>query len=344
MNDAMPRPRPPHLIREVSRHSRVTWVVRVGHGPRTRLRAAYGTPEFEAEYHAAIRGEAVSKPRRPGADTLQWLWDEYRRSSDWSSLANATRRQRENIMHGVLEDAHDMPLSAVTRDAIIAGRERRAKTPSQANNFLNTMRALFSWAADNGRIKKDPTEGVKIVKRPKTGGFHAWTEAELDRFESRWPIGTRERLAFDLLLYTGLRRGDAAIVGRQHVSNGVILMRAEKTGAQLTIPILPELARVIAATKTGDMTFVATASGGPMRKESFGNWFREACAAAGVPGSAHGLRKAGAARAASNGATVAQLNAIFGWSDSQMASLYTKSADRVRLAKEAIGKLARNET
>ncbi|HZZ23544.1 MAG TPA: integrase, partial [Roseiarcus sp.] len=55
------------------------------------------------------------------------------------------------------------------------------------------------------------------------------------------------------------------------------------------------------------------------------------------------LRKAGAARAASNGATVAQLNAIFGWSDSQMASLYTKTADRVRLAKEAIGKLSRNE-
>jgi integrase len=81
-----------------------------------------------------------------------------------------------------------------------------------------------------------------------------------------------------------------------------------------------------------------------MRKESFGNWFREACTTAGVPGSAHGLRKAGAARAANNGATVAQLNAIFGWSDSQMASLYTKSADRVRLAKEAIGKLARNRT
>jgi integrase len=93
------------------------------------------------------------------------------------------------------------------------------------------------------------------------------------------------------MLYTGLRRGDAAILGRQHVSDGVITMRAEKTGAQLTIPILPELARVIEATKTGDLTYVATPSGGPMRKESFGNWFGEACRAAKVPGSAHGLRK-----------------------------------------------------
>ena len=343
MNEAMPRPRPPHLIREVSRHGKATWVVRVGHGPRTRLRATYGTPEFEAAYPAAIKGEVVPARRKASAGTLQWLWDEYRQSSAWGSLANATRRQRENIMLGVLREAAGMPLSSVDRDAIIEGRERRAKTPSQANNFLNTMRALFSWAVDAGRIEKDPTEGVKIVKRPKTGGFHAWTEEEVSRFEARWPIGTRERLAFTILLCTGLRRGDAAIVGRQHVSDGVILMRAEKTGTQLTIPILPELARVIAASKTGDLTFVATPSGGPMRKESFGNWFGEACREAGVPGSAHGLRKAGAARAASNGATVAQLNAIFGWTDSQMASLYTKSADRVRLAKEAIGKLSRNE-
>jgi integrase len=179
------------------------------------------------------------------------------------------------------------------------------------------------------------------VKRPK-GGFHAWTEAEIDRFEARWPVGTRQRLAFTILLYTGLRRGDAAILGRQHVSDGVILMRAEKTGSPLAIPILPELARVIDATKTGDLTFVTTSAGRPMRKESFGNWFGEACDAAGVPGSAHGLRKAGAARAANNGATVAQLEAIFGWSGGRMASLYTKSADRARLAKEAIGKLARN--
>jgi len=51
------------------------------------------------------------------------------------------------------------------------------------------------------------------------------------------------------LLYTGLRRGDAARLGPGHVSEGVIVMQAEKTGTQLTIPILPELAHAIDATK-----------------------------------------------------------------------------------------------
>ena len=81
-------------------------------------------------------------------------------------------------------------------------------------------------------------------------------------------------------------------------------MRTEKTGTPVTIPLLPELAEIIAVSKTGDLAFIATVTGTPMTKESFGNWFRDACKAAGVPGSAHGLRKAGATRAANNGATV----------------------------------------
>jgi hypothetical protein len=50
--------------------------------------------------------------------------------------------------------------------------------------------------------------------------------------------------------------------------------------------------------------------------------------------------KIGATRAANNGATVAELEAIFGRSGGRMASHYTQAADRVRLAKRAMGKLA----
>ena len=39
-----------------------------------------------------------------------------------------------------------------------------------------------------------------------------------------------------------------------------------------------------------------------------------------------------------------QLNAIFGWTGSKMASLYTQNADRKRLAKDAIDKLRVNES
>jgi hypothetical protein len=83
----------------------------------------------------------------------------------------------------------------------------------------------------------------------------------------------------------------------------------------------------------GELTFIAGQAGRPMKKESFGNWFREQCRAAGVP------RKGGTTRAAQNGATAAQLEALFGWRDGGMASLYTREVDRAPLAKEASKKM-----
>jgi integrase len=264
-------------------------------------------------------------------------------------LSNATRRQSENIYRAVINTAGDEPLSAIAVDTIKAGRERRAAAPHAANNFLKSMRRFFKWAADSegGKlVAVNPTIGVKLLKGKNKDGFHTWTNEEIKRFEKRWPIGTRERLALDLLLYTGLSRGDVVRLGRQHVTNGVIAFRMEKGRGDGVVypPVLPILAATIAASKTGDLTFLATERGTPFVKESFGNWFREACREAGCPGSAHGLRKAGATRAAENGATVNQLMALFGWKTEKMALLYTRKADRKRLALQAAQLLVSAQT
>jgi integrase len=146
-----------------------------------------------------------------------------------------------------------------------------------------------------------------------------------------------------VLLYTGLRRGDAVRLGRQHVRDGIAAIRTQKTGTEVHLPILLELQEAIDHGPTGELAFICNANGSPFTKESFGNAFSDSCRAAGVNKSAHGLRKIGATRAANNGATVAQLNAIFGWSGSKMASLYTANADRARLSREHMDKL-RNES
>lgn len=246
-------------------------------------------------------------------------------------------------MGGVLRKAASMPLSVLTRQTISRGREDRKGTPAQANNFVKLMRGLCKWAADAELIPTDVAKDVGMMK-VKTTGFPAWTEADIERFEARWPIGTRERVAFDVLLYTGLRRGDVVKLGRQHVRDGVFRIKTEKTGAEIIAPILPPLAASLAAGPTGDLHFIVGGSGRPMSKEGFGNWFGEVCRAAGVRKSAHGLRKAGASRAASAGATVDQLKAIFGWTDNKTPSIYTGSADRERLAYDAMSKLERNKT
>jgi len=341
----MPRIRPPHLQRERIRHGESVWYVRIGKGPRTRLRADFGTLEFDSEYQAAITGAPRIVKGAPGAGTLGWLLDRYRETSAWSRLSAATRRQRDNILVHVLETAGRQPFANITKATILAGRERRAPTPAQARNFLDAMRGLFRWAEGAGRIKSDPTAGVENPRRKKGDGFIAWTETDVEAYQRRWPLGTRQRVWLDVLLYTGLRRGDAVRFGRQHVRNGIGTIKTEKSGFNMTctLPILPVLTETLEAGPCGDLTYIAGERGQPLTKESFGNLFREACKLAGVPGSAHGVRKIAATTAANRGASVAQLEAIFGWCGGTMASLYTRSADRQRLAIEAMHKLGNDE-
>lgn len=339
----MPKRTAPYLQRQVTQHGRTVWYVRRGHSPRVRLRAEYGTEAFWAEYRAALEGTPPPERVVVRPHTLAWGIEQYRQSAAWKQLSNATRRQRENIYRAACAKSGTARLADISAHDIVAARDKRAETPHQANVFVKAMRAFFAWAAGDGRlVAADPTVGVKLLKgRNDDVGFHTWTEGELERFEQRWPLGTMERLAFDVLLYTGLRRGDAARLGPEHVQDGSITLRMEKTGEVVTLPLLAPLVASIKATACGKRTFIAARNGAPFVKESFGNWFRKACTEAGVPGSAHGLRKAGATRAAEAGATEHELMAMYGWTSPKQAAVYTRAANRKRLAIAGAPKLIR---
>jgi integrase len=253
----MPRPRPPRLQREITRHGRAVWYVRRNHGPRVRIKAEFGTPEFDAQYAAAITGVPLqASSKKAGAGTLQWLWDRYRETSAWSDLALGTRRKREYIMQHVLEQSASVSAAAITRAHIVAGRDRRKDTPAQARHFLDTMRGLFNWAFEAEHVKVNPTDNVKKPAMPKDGGYAAWTEDDVERYEARWSIGTKERVWLAVLLYTGLRRSDAVVIGKQHIRNGVATLTTKKTKTQVSIPIVRVLREILDAGPTGDLAFI----------------------------------------------------------------------------------------
>jgi integrase len=343
----MPRPRPPHLHRETTRHGKPVWYVRVGKGQRIRIRTRYGTPEFEAAYSAAVYGERASKPgTRAAPHSLQWLWDAYRQTENWLRLAPTTRYQRETIMAHVLKESGNVPFAAITKAHILAGLDRRATTPAAARNWLKTVKGLFQWAAEREHVIVDPTAAVKYPKPRKGQGFTPWTRDDITAYQERWPLGTRQRVWLDVILYTGLRRGDVRRVGRQHARNSVISMRTEKGGETITVtlPVLPVLQRTLDAGPIGDLAWCCGERGGPFTKESFGNAFAEAARLAGVRKSAHGVRKIAATIAAENGATAHQLMAIFGWLNIKQAEHYTREAERARLAAQAMATLDESRT
>lgn len=346
---AMPRPRPPFLRSQRTRHGKLVWYFRRGTAC-IRLRAAYGSDQFWAEYQSALDGRPVppAKLGAPRAGTLAWAIEQYRQSTAWLRYSMATRRQREAIFRQLVKRAGDQPLSRISRAKVAEGLDRRVATPNQARHFLNAMRGLFQWAVGAQHVAHDPTIGVEAPARRKGGGFKIWTIAELEAYERRWPIGTRQRVWLDVLLYSGLRRGDAVRLGRQHMRGDLVFqIPIEKAGETLTVtlPVLAPLARALKAGPCGDLAFICGARGQPLTKESFGNEFRDACRSAGVKKSAHGLRKVAATRAAQNGATEAELEALFAWKrGSRVAAIYTATANREQLSIGAAHKmLAANE-
>jgi integrase len=317
--------------------------------------------EFMRQYAAALEGVKAQATnigaRRTVAGTVNALVAAYldpRSTSPYKTDAAETRRTRRNILENFRKAHGDKPLfrtdnngrrtMLLTREHVQRIINEKAGTPFAQRNFLNTLRALFKWAAKEGRIPDDPTLGV-TRENVKTTGYKTWSEDHISRFEAAHPIGSKARLAFALLLYTGQRRSDVVKMGRQHVHNGVLTIDQTKTlggeESHLEIPVHPKLQEIIDATPTvGVKTFLVTYLGKPYSAPGFGNWFRELCDQAGCPDvSAHGLRKAAGRRLAEIGCSANQIAAILGHASLTEVQRYTKAADRKRMAREAIAKL-----
>ena len=203
----------------------------------------------------------------------------------------------------------------------------------------------MAFAVGDGWRQDNPTTGTKRIKS-RTDGFHTWTEEEIAQFEAVHPVGGKARLALALLLYTPQRRSDVVGIGRQHIRNGVLHIKQKKTGASLAIPVHPELARIIAATPSGNLTLLTTSFGKTFTAAGFGNWFRERCNEAQLPGhcAAHGLRKAACRRLAEAGCSANVIASISGHRTLTEVSRYTRAADQERLARADVAAITGTES
>lgn len=346
-----------HVVEETDRHGNLRYYFRVRHGRRIRMPGEPGTEEFDKRYHELTRqhaaGELKALPRdAPTPGTFRWLCVEHFKSVSFKDLDPRTQRVTRLIVDRMLQEPiapgakvafGECPLSRFDGKAVRILRDRRADRPEAANNRVRRLRRIFAWGLDAGieSVTSNPARDVPLLKPRRAGGFPVWTMADIEKFEEHHAIGTKARLAHALLSYTGVRRSDVVHLGKQHVRNGMLVFRQFKgrnrSPLTLELPILPDLQRVIDATETGDLAFLVTEHGQPFSAAGFGNWFREQCDAAGLKGlSAHGMRKAAATRAAERGATAHQLMAIFGWRTIKQAEVYTRAAERKRLASAAM--------
>ena len=261
------------------------------------------------------------------------------------SLKLSTQQTYRRILERLRAEHGDKPVALLTRAHINAMLAQRVTTPAAANHWLRLVKALMAFAVEEGFRPDNPTIGVRRIK-VRSEGFHTWSEGEIATFEDHHPIGSKARLALALLLYTAQRRSDVVRMGPQHIRDGVVQVRQQKTGVMLAIPLHPALAAIIAATPSGHLSYLVTAYGQPFTTAGFGNWFRDRCDEAGLPKecAAHGLRKAACRRLAEAGCSANVIAAISGHTTLREVERYTKAADQERMARDGMAAITRTSS
>lgn len=286
---------PKFVRRHVDRHGRERFYLRKP-GQASVALPPHGSPEFDTAYKATLAAEPPPiSTARTDKGTISGLVAAYYESQQWRALAPVTqvnfRRDYERFReaHGAkpvksLEPRHV--------DKVLAAYGDRTGAAKALRKRLNTLFAFavrLGWCADN------PVSKAERVKH-RVIGYRTWTEADIAAFRKRWPVGAPVRLAFEILLNTGLRRADAVRLGWNHVVDGEIVVTTSKSrhSTELTIPIHEDLWAVLKDCLRDRPTFIVTGTNVARTAKGFTKWIREAAHATGPPSnsSPHGLRKA----------------------------------------------------
>jgi enterobacteria phage integrase len=323
------------------------YVDRYGHVRRYFRRRGYramllpgvpGSAEFMQAYQIAHGDKAPPRSIR-AAGSVGALITDYLKSAAFQNLKPSSRQyyrivlDRFGVAHGH-RMVGDMPRSKVA--AYI--HEIGAARPGMGNLTRKVLRRFLEHGVRLGYRNDNP---IVAIDSYKIGTHHTWTDDELAAFEARWPLGTRERLAYALLLHTGQRGGDVVRMRRADISGGSISVVQQKTGTALSIAIHPELTAALRAGPTNGLNLVGDRHGRPITRHTLTHLIREAVEKAGLPPRcvAHGLRKASMRWLAESGATVKEIAAVSGHKTLGEVARYTAATDQARLSKDAIAKL-----
>lgn len=323
----------------IDRHGKVRRYVRRPGFPKVSLPGLPGSAEFMAAYQAAVSGLGTTRqgPRKDG--TIGKLIADFYRSAEFSNLKPSSQATYRFVLSRFeTQDGHRLvrDLPRVKARKII--EEIGETKPGLANLTKAVLHRLFEFAVSIEMRSDNPfTKGPAY----KLNKIHTWTDAEIAAYEKRWPFGTRERLAYSVLLYTAQRVSDAVTIKLADARSGRINLTQKKTGEEVSIAVHPELARAIKAGPCNGMTLIGTPAGKPINRHNLSDLISRAAAKAGLPAYcvAHGLRKAALRRLAEHGSTTKEIQAVSGHRTLKEIERYTEKADRARLSQAAIRRL-----
>lgn len=299
--------------------------------------------EWWNEYEACKAGGlgTAIQPGKGKAEpgTIEAVCLGYMQSHDYYKLASSTKTDRRRILDKFSAQYGHNPIGHLSPADINGFRDELKATPFAFNNLFKAIRAICRYAMDHQIIDRDPTVSIRRNVVPSEG-IHTWTDAELAQFEATYPIGTRERLAYCLLLDLAQRKSDVVRMQWNHIQDGHIAIKQKKTGSKLILPLTQDLLQAFSMTPRDNMTILVTDRGVPFTPASFGNWFRKVCDKAGLNHcTSHGLRKATSRRLAEINNSASSIKSVTGHKTLSEVERYTRETDQKRMAERAVASL-----
>lgn len=356
-------PLPDYVTSFRDRHGKVRYRYRRKGYASAYFKGAIGSKEFWSEYDAFVKASLPAPAIGAAAiapGTIDDLVTRYLTTPTRLGPTATTQAKIRAILSRFRSDHGGKPVALIEFehiDAIIAARLAKVQVGKRVEGGVEAARKLrkelvrlFDFAVKLRMRESNPVrqaERVKVAAGERTKGFYSWTEADIAQFRACHTLGTKPRLALELMLWTDQRRIDAIRMGRQHIRNGRINVIQSKTGKDLWIAVAPQLLAAIVAMPPLDqhLCFLVTEQGRPFTNAGFGNWFRDQCDDAGLPQcAAHGLRKATMRRMAELGLSNQSMKAVSGHEKDTEVARYTAAANQVRLADDAMIRLARWES
>ncbi|MBD2840761.1 tyrosine-type recombinase/integrase [Erythrobacter rubeus] len=334
--------RPQYVTKFRDRHGKTRYRFRRKGYPAHYFKAPFGTKDFEREYAACLDAEKqpVGGDRiRPGS--VSDVIARYYADSAFLDLRPATQAVYRGVLERFRATFGDDPISRFDAARIQRLMNGMRDKPHAAARLRKLLHQLFI-VARRERIVPGTFDPVKDTRPPKASsseGYHRWTEAELTQFEAAHPLGTKPRLAFALLLYGAQRSADVRFLSRRAIAGGRIRLKQSKTSTAVDVPVVEPLREALEAGPLGDTLLLENNRGDAFTAKGFYNLMRRACDKAGLPHcSAHGLRKAAAARLRRAGCSDQEGMAITGHKSISMYRKYAGDAGDAALADSAMAK------
>lgn len=312
---------------------------------------APGTKGYKEAYARGMEGFRPDPEPRSSPRSVHDLLTRFYRSNGFIKGGDKWRATVRAVLEPFREEFRDDKVADFDFDHIEVILARRAKQETTDRTRGGTfatkrlheqLKRIFAFAIRLKWITNNPALDAELPVVHVVKGFYSWTERDIAKFQKHWPVGTMPRLAFEIALWTGLRRGDVAALGPHNLVGDRIVTSASKTGKAVNVLAVKPLLDAIAATEAGEQTFLVTSFGKPFTTSGFGAWFRERCDEAGLPQcTLHGLRKAIIRRAADLGASQQQLKAIGQWSGDAEVAVYAADANQIAMADSAIAAVAK---